>query len=70
MELRPEDIDWTGFAPDNSPIAPLTPETFVARLNRLTSFLEFVEAGRLALEQQYSDERLSKISGNSSGTGD
>lgn len=68
MDMRPEDIDWTGLAPDNSPIAPLTAETFVARLERLTDFLGFVEAGRIALEQEY-NERLPEVSGNPSGTG-
>lgn len=32
-----EVVDWTGVAPSNDPIAPLTPETFVARLNALSA---------------------------------
>lgn len=30
-------VDWSGVAPSNDPIAPLTPETFVARLNALSA---------------------------------
>lgn len=30
-------VDWTGVAPSNEPIEPLTPETFVARLNALSA---------------------------------
>lgn len=32
-----EAVDWTGVAPSNDPIAPLTAETFVARLNVLSA---------------------------------
>lgn len=34
---EPEEVDWTGVAPSNEPIAPLTAETFIARLNALSA---------------------------------
>jgi len=35
MKVR-QSPDWTGVAPPSEPIAPLTAETFVARLNALS----------------------------------
>jgi hypothetical protein len=37
---RPELPDWTGVAPDLSPIAPLDADNFVARLQRLSERAE------------------------------
>ncbi|MGH2668361.1 MAG: hypothetical protein ACRDH5_04440 [bacterium] len=34
---RAAEVDWTGIAPPTEPIAPLTAETFVARLNSLSA---------------------------------
>ncbi len=36
MGNQKQDLDWTGVKPDDSPIEPLTAETFVSRLNRLS----------------------------------
>jgi hypothetical protein len=51
MDVQPS-IDWTGVAPPVEPIAPLTPETFVARLNALSA-----EVNSLArLERAFLDQ--------------
>lgn len=48
--------DWTGVAPDDSPIAPLTPETFVERLNRLSDRVNALRAMRQAMPPQRSED--------------
>jgi hypothetical protein len=51
MEVQ-RSIDWTGVAPPVEPIEPLTPETFVARLNALSA-----EVNSLArLERAFVDQ--------------
>jgi len=51
------EIDWTGVAPDNAPIEPLTAETFVARLASLTEAVAALDQLRRAFDDQHGDCR-------------
>ena len=54
MDETPK-VDWTGVAPSEDKLEPLTPETFVRRLNSLTEALAQLKRLRRALVEQTTD---------------
>jgi len=51
------EVDWTGVAPDNTPIEPLTAENFVARLDSLTEAVTALERLKRAFDEQQGGAR-------------
>jgi hypothetical protein len=52
-DVKSKDVDWTGVEPDETPIAPLTAETFAARLNSLTEAVSALDALKRASGEQH-----------------
>ena len=50
---REPEVDWTGVAPDSAPIAPLTAETFAARLETLTEAVAALNELKRAFDDQH-----------------
>lgn len=48
-----KEVDWTGVAPRNDPIEPLTTKTFVERLESLSTAVNAVERLRRAFVVQH-----------------
>lgn len=46
-----QDVDWTGVAPDQSPIAPLDVESFVSRLEALSQRAAGIRALQAAFKE-------------------
>ena len=53
MMQEAENIDWTGVSPSTEPIAPLTPESFVERLESMTRALRALDRLRTAFLSQH-----------------
>ena len=62
--MQPQDnrgVDWTGFGPDDAPIAPLDGRSFLARLRRLGERARDLTLLRRArAERQTHAERFSR----------
>jgi hypothetical protein len=54
--LDDSEIDWTGFKPDESPIAPLDATTFVQRLRLLSDRAAGVAKLRAAFREQNAND--------------
>ena len=57
---RKEQIDWTGFGPNNDPVPPLTAETFESRLDQAWELYEFMSKLRQESLEQWGKQEIAE----------